>query len=664
MGLRANLDFKLFSIFDAKVDIGGRLQKQKRPNYQTSDLFEDLSRYPSNIYPVYDNEDLRYFSGTNLFPNNPVASSIGLGWFSSQGRILQGNFSLRENLDFILDGLYAEEAFSFNSYALSTYSKTRNYGRYQDGELTTTDQPSSIVASGYGSAGMEDWKQAKVTIGYKNSFDKSDINAAIGFHSSDYKADGLFGYKYHYLNLNGKFKYDYDNRYILAAAFSYFGNDAYAPKNRWGFYPAVSAAWLISNENFLSGDNISLLKLRASVGKLGGADSDATGALGNFSSNGRYLYQQYYNGSSTGSFYTGNSTPTWQNTLAPLFIPNRDVFAETSLKYNVGLDMDIWNKLEASIDIFLDKRSDILTVDNSIPNYYGNNYYYSNIGKMTNKGLEATAVYKDKIGEFTYALNGMLSYSKNTIDYMAELAPAYPYNAQTGRSFGTPIGLKAEGLYQLNDFNADGSLKANIPQPAFGLVQPGDVRYMDLDDDGFIDQTDFTAIGKSPFPEMVYSFGGNLGFKGLELNVLFQGVHGASFNLLNNWSETVAFVNNGNIHEIAEGAWAYYPEQGIDTRATATYPRLTTRENNNNYQNSSYWIKSADYLRLRNIELAYSFNSQNLLDKLNLSQLSIYVSATNLVTWSSLLKNYNIDPETTSGYPGLKSIVSGITVSF
>lgn len=665
LGLRANLDFEAFDIFEAKIDIGGRLQKHKLPNYGTSNFFNDLAKYPSNIYPVYDNDDQTHFSGTNLYPNNPVGSVNGLGWSSAQARILQGNFVLKEKLDFITKGLYLEESFSFNSYVLSTYNKTKNYGRYIDGQMTTTDVPTSIVASGYGSGGMEDWKQAKVTLGYERGFDKHHLIAAINFHYSDFKGDGFFGYKYHYQNFNGRFNYNYDNRYVAELAFSYFGIDAYAPDNRWGFYPAVSGAWIISNEAFMKDSEVfNLLKLRASVGTTGNSDTSVTGSLNGFSSNGRYLYQPYYSGSSIGAFYTGNGTPTWQNTLAPLFIANEDVFAEKSLKYNVGIEFGLFNKLRTTFDAFLDKRSDILTLDNSIPSYYGNNYYYSNIGKMTNKGFELTTSFSDEFGDFKYAIMGMASYAKNKIDYMAEVPTAYPYNASTGRAFGTPIGLQAVGLYQLNNFNADGSLKEGIAAPTFGDVQAGDIRYRDLDDDGYIDQTDYTAIGKTPFPELTYSFGGNINYHGVDFSILFQGAHGASVNLLNNWNQTVAFVDNGNAYEIAKGAWAYYPEQGIDTRDGATYPRLTTTQNDNNYQSSTYWMKSADYLRIRHMELGYSFSTNGVLNHLNLSKLRVFVNASNFVTWSSLLKDYNLDPETVSGYPALKSITTGVLVGF
>jgi hypothetical protein len=247
---------------------------------------------------------------------------------------------------------------------------------------------------------------------------------------------------------------------------------------------------------------------------------------------------------------------------------------------------------------------------------------------------------------------------------MAETPPPYAYSAQTGRAIGVPIGLVAAGYYQLNDFNADGSLKQGQPVPGFGAVQAGDIKYKDLNGDGKIDLTDVTAIGHSPYPQWLYSFGGTVGYSGFDLSVFFDGAAGADVNLLTAApTQTESLVNNGNAFAMAANAWAYYPQQGIDTRATATYPRLSTTVNTNNYQSSTYWIKSGDFLRLHNLELGYSLPS-SMFKKGSISAFRIYVSAVNLATWSTLLKNYHLDPETLGGYPAVKSYNAGISVSF
>jgi TonB-linked SusC/RagA family outer membrane protein len=661
--LRTNLDLNLFEFMEAKIDLSGRIENRKAPNFDTDALMNNLASYPSNVYNVYDDDEQKNFSGTTLYRDNPVGSIKGLGWSSSRLRILQGNFVLKERLDFITPGLYLQQAFSFYSRSTSTYSKTRNYARYFNGATTTTDENTSLVASGYGSDGMNDWKQGVVTAGYSQDFGKHAIRSAVNFHLSDYKGDGKFGYKYHYLNYNGRVNYSYNNRYVAEAGFSYFGSDSYAPGKRFGFYPALSAAWVVSNEEFLLSDPVvNFLKVRASVGKTGGSDSGETGNLSDFNSNGRFLYEQYYY--YTGGFNSGNSTPyQWNSGLAPLFIANKDAGAEKSMKYDVGLELNLLGKLNLTVDVFLDKRSNILTFNQTVMGYYGHNYYLSNIGKMTNKGFEISVVYTNKVGEVDYSLFGMASYAQNIIDYSGETPTAYSYNAYTGRPYGTQIGLVSEGFYQLSDFNADGSLKAGLPVSSYGKVQPGDLKYKDLDEDGFIDDTDVTQIGDPSYPPLTYAFGGSVAWKGFDLNIMFRGAYGASVNLMNFHSRFVAFMDNRNAYEIAKGAWAYYPEQNIDTRKTATYPRLSAANNENNYRNSSFWIRHNDFLRIQHLELGYNI-APGIWKSKDISQLRIFLNATNPFTWSSLLKDYDMDPESSFGYPSLKSFSAGVSFIF
>lgn len=664
--LRANLDFTILDIFDVRLDMGGRIENTKRPNYSISQLFTDLSRYPSNIYNVYDNVEEGNYSGTAVYPNNPYASVNALGWQSYKARTLQTNFSVRERLDMVTPGLYMKQSVSFYSYTLSAYSKTRNYARWHQGTTTTTDETTSITASGYGSNGMQDWKQYKFTAGYDRTFGKHGISAMLNWDVSAYKGEShdSYRYKYNTLNLNGFLHYDYAHRYVAELAFSRFGNDAYAQGNRWSTYPALSLAWVASEENFLKdNDIVNYLKLRASAGLTGSSESSTTSVLSSFNTSGRYLFKDFFTYSYIGSFYTGKNQGSWQTTYVPMFIPNEKAHAEKSMKYDLGIDATLFHGLDLSVDAYLDKRSDILTIDNSLMGYYGKQYYFSNLGKMTSYGVDLTAVYTGKCGDVDYSVNGMMSYNKNRIDDMQEVPTANAFSAKTGRAYGALIGLVADGFYDINDFDANGNLLGDVT-PAFGTVQPGDIKYKDLDGNNVIDQNDVTAVGRTEYPEWYYSFGGKVGYKGFDLELQFQGAAGVSANLLDNWDQVVAFVDNGNAFDIAKGAWAYYPTEGIDNRANATYPRLTTQSNENNYQLSSFWVKDASYLKLRTVELGYNFCSE-MLKKSGIENLRVYLNANNLFTISSLLKDYNIDPENVvNRYPMMKSFNAGVSITF
>lgn len=659
--LRSNLDFNFFKIFEAKIDIGGRIEDRRYPNYTGSALWNDLSAYPSNIYPIKDTAT-GLWSGTTIYPNNPVASINALGWSGTHDRTLQANFSLKEKFDFITPGLYLNEAVSFNTWTRGTSSKTATYARFFNGIQTTTDKSTDIVANGTSPTNQYDWKQAILTLGYGRTFGFHDLSAGLSYYASNYMVDwgtnqlgintgnNIF---YHYENIGGKIHYQYNQKYIAEFGFALSGSDNYAPGNKWGFYPTLSAGWIVSNEKWMNPVSvISFLKLRASAGKTGN----------DLSNNGRYLYQQYF--SSNGSYYTNNNGLTTNTGLSQSYIPTAGIFAEQSIKYNMGADVTLLKKLSLTFDYFVDRRSGIITQDNTYMAVFGTAAPYRNVGKVTNKGFEISASYTDKIGKIGYIAGGYIAYSKNRIDYMAEVPPVNSFSKLTGLSVGTPTGLIATGLYQLNDFNADGSLRPSLPVSGFGAVQPGDIKYKDLDGNGIIDQNDVTKIGNPSFPRFTYAFNFGVNYKYIDLSILLQGAGERDVNIYAAANtQTVAFVNNGNAYAMAQNAWAYYPSQGIDTRATATYPRLTTVANTNNYQNSTFWIKNGSFLRIRNIELGYTIPC-DVLKRAHIEKLRIYINAINPVTWSNLLSNYNIDPETNSGYPGLKSYNAGISLVF
>jgi TonB-linked SusC/RagA family outer membrane protein len=659
---RANLDIAL-SIFEAKIDVSGRLEDCKEPSGGTWNLLNRIAFIPSNTYWIYDDPEATHFSGTMLFPDNPVGSLKGLGWSLSRTRHAQANFTLKEKLDFITKGLYLQQSFSFYSSVKNGYGKTRNYSRWMDGATTTTDQDSPLTAGWYVASGLIDWKQGELTLGYKHSFENHHFNAATAWNVSDRKEDGRFGYKYHSLNWLGRANYNYDSRYTLEAGFSYYGSDAYAPGNRWGFYPSLSAAWLISNEKWMKGVGaIDLLKLRASIGKTGSNQANSSVNVNDYDSYGRFLYQQYFTYSD--GIYTGSTVPYYsQSGISPKFVANPNAFAEKSLKYNIGLDATLFHGLDVSLDAFLDKRSDILTVDYSVLGYYGNNLYLRNIGKMTNKGLEISVAYNGKLDAAGYSLFGTAGHAINRVDYKGETPTAYAYNATTGTPYGTQYGLIADGFYNIDDFEADGSLKSEYPQPAFGPVQPGDIKYRDLNNDGFISSYDVTKIGDPSNPKWDYSLGAQINWKGWDFGAMFRGAAGCSINLLWYPEHTIPYRDNANAFPVARDAWAYYPDQGIDNRATAKFPRLTASQNGHNYQYSTQWVVKNNFLRLQYIELGYDF-SHTLIHTKDISRMRLFVNATNPVTWSKLLSYYNMDPETGYNYPAVTYYTAGLSVTF
>lgn len=656
-GLRTNLDMKINEVLSASVNIGGRLEDRGRPNYSVYSLMEDVMRYPSNIYPIYDEastDPISNYSGTAIYPNNPVGSLKGLGWTTSRTKVLNANFKFREDLSSLLEGLYLEEGFSFYSKTIGNMGKTRNYARYYNGTAQTSDVSTYLRSSGYSSSGKERWMQGTLNLGWNGTFDAHALDASLGAHISSFNGNGyqFYNWKYRYVNYNGHFGYTYDDRYVAALNFSYFGSDAYAPAKRFSFYPSASFTWIASNEDFLKGnDVVNSLKVRTSVG-LSGA-SQAYVDIEGFLTDGRYLYQQYYGW--TGSFVTGMG-PNYDggsSGLRPLFRANPDAHPEQSLKADIGVDAMLWNKLSIGADFFIDRRNDILTLDRTRMDCFGYDTFYSNIGRMVNRGVELNVVYSSKISDFEYSVFGNLLFAKNKVLEMGEVGKRFPYNESTGLPYGSRMGLECVGFYSLSDFDLDGELNMGLPIPLFGSVQPGDLKYKDQDGDGIIDETDFVNIGNPSYPSTSFSFGAEFKYKSFDLSLLFTGTAGSTINLLD-YPQWRTFEDNGNAFAWAQGAWVYYPEAKLDTRDTATYPRLSTTTNENNYTSSSFWIRKNNWLRLRNLELGYTIKGCR-----------IFVRGYNLLTFSRLLSDYDMDPETVNyGYPQGRSYNAGIQITF
>lgn len=654
--IRSNFDFSLFNIFEGKVDLGGRIEDRKYPGYNGAQLWNNMERYPVVIYPVRD--DNGRWSGTTTYPDNPVASIRELGYFSTRDRTLQANFSLKEKLDFVTPGLYLWQAVSFNNWTRGTYNVTKNYARYFNGERQTNDQDTEYAIYDDNGTNQWYWQQVQAGIGYQRQLGLHKITSAVNYlqyvRRVDANMNGLAGVHmdYAHQNLGGRFHYSYNDTYAGELSFAYSGSDNYAEGNRFGFYPAVSLAWILSNEPFLrDASAVDFLKLRISAGK---------SAYDTFER--RYLYQQYY--TYLWSYPTGNSTPVWHSGLTMSSVANPDIFAEESAKYNLGIESKLFKGLNILLDGFVDKRSGIVTIDNSISAVFGATPPYRNIGKVTTTGIEADLSYANHIMDFSYKIGSNATAIKDKIDYMAELTPPSPLAAHTGQSIGSQFGYEAIGFYDISDFDANGTLNEGIPLPAFGEIQPGDLKYRDISEDGVIDERDMTKIGNSPFPKLTYALYADAGYKGFDFRILFQGAAGRDINVLESArNKFVAFENNGNVYDVAKGRWAYYPDQDIDTRATATYPRLSTQDNDNNYKYSTFWMKSGDFLKLRNIEIGYSF-PEKVLESIKLSNARIFVNGINLLTFSELTRDYDIDPETMSGYPAIKSYNIGITVGF
>jgi hypothetical protein len=284
-----------------------------------------------------------------------------------------------------------------------------------------------------------------------------------------------------------------------------------------------------------------------------------------------------------------------------------------------------------------------------------------NVGRMVNRGFEVSADYTSKVGKLGYSLWGNFSFSRNTVKEMQETDAVYRYNRRTGFPVNSMFGIMSDGL-----FYDQAEIDGHASQTWAGTVQPGDIRYVDLNRDGLVNEEDRTYLGYGNIPEAVYGFGLDLDYAGFDLNLFFQGVAHAQTKMSGYVYWEFRPNGLGNVMEHHLNRWAYDPANDIDTRLTATYPRLSLNGNdgnNNHTPNSDYWFRNASYLRLKSVELGYTLPAK-LTETIHLQNLRVYVSGTNLLTFDKI---GILDPEsTTSGivYPLQRVLSLGLNISF
>lgn len=425
--------------------------------------------------------------------------------------------------------------------------------------------------------------------------------------------------------------YAYDDKYLLEADGRYDGNYYFAPGKKFGYFPAFSVGWVLSREAFIENNFpwIDLLKLRGSWGESGNL---AGGAFQYLSAYSLYGNSAALDGKATSGIYEltqANPAITW----------------ERAKKSDIGLEASfLHNKIGFEVDYFYEKRSNmLLRPGTTVSNEYGIGLPEVNAGIMSNQGVDLSVNFnhtfsKDLklqvLGTFTYAQNKLIQTFETAVTYNN------PNRRRTGRPNGTQFGLKALGYFKEDDFNTDGTLKDGIPQPSWGTVHPGDLRYADVGGpdgkpDGKVNGYDETRIGNPQTPAIIYSVEPRLSFKGFDLDLLFQGAGLSSTNL----SSSIVWPFNASGSATALS----FSEHWTPEHQDALYPRLTGTPTTNNTQYSSWWLRKTSYIRLRNLELGYALPA-SLIQRLRIHGARFYVSGQNVWTWTPKIRE-TIDPE-------------------
>jgi TonB-linked SusC/RagA family outer membrane protein len=439
--------------------------------------------------------------------------------------------------------------------------------------------------------------------------------------------------------------YAYKQRYFLEGSFRVDGSVAFPTAKKYGFFPAVSAGWRISEESFMR-DNAGLafidnLKLRASYGKVGNDRNVYNGRIPTFQ------YLQAYN--LAGTVIQGNNPLT---TIRPGVFPNPNITWENAAITNVGLDGTFWrSKLQVTVDVFRKRTSDILiTRSRSTPSTFGASLPAENFAVVDNKGFEVALTHNNRVGALSFyvRLNG--TYARNKVINIDEPAGKADYLVQTGRPLGFIAGYQSLGFFQ----SEEDILKS--PKQFNGGQKPGDVKYADVNGDGKVDNNDQTIISyDNNIPKV--TGGLNIGgtFKGFDFSLLFQGA--AKAKILLDRSARQFFVNSAenNFRELLD----YWTPQNPN----AKYPRPLIGAKENNYTSDLY-LRNASYIRFRSVDVGYTL-PKALLDRIHVQRLRVYFSGANLFV---LDKNLMFDPEAEAAsgsyYPQQRTLNLGLNLTF
>lgn len=643
LSARVNLDVDVTKSTLMKVNMFASLQESNRPKTEISNIFNNLYRTPSAAFPVKTQSG--NWGSNDLLKMNPIAVIADNGFYKNNSRLLQSDFRILQDLRGVIPGLKAEAAIAFDNNAIYKETGSKPYlyevNVLAEGEKVTSvgGQEDALSISNSGLENQYDNVSFEANVSYSQCFKGvHDISALLLYRQSSHIVSEQ-SKSLHRNNIMLQAGYSFNEKYLLDILVNYAGSGVLAEGDKYRTYPAISAGWLASNEDFLKDVKaIDFLKVRASYGRNGYDAIDY------------YLDKQFWGGGN--DYYFGDSNERYGGSKEKgLAMENFTI--EHSDKYNFGIDANLFRNLSLSADAFMDKRRDILEPgSNVVGGVIGIGVPKQNIGAIDYKGFEFAAMWKSGKNDFSYYIGGNVSFVKSEVIENGEGYKPYDYMSAKGDPVGQAFGLEAIGY-----FNDQAEID-NSPTQIFSQVRPGDIKYKDQNGDNVIDQYDVVAIGNSTSQPGIY-YGINLGaeFKGFGFNAVFQGV-GQYSKFLNTNDVYWPLRNNSNISTWYLEDMTRWTE---DTKTTANLPRLTTLDNANNFRNSTQWLVDGSYLKLRNLKVYYNF-PKSLINKWKMDQLQVFVSGNNLLSIDDV--PYLNSEDIKKDYFDMMSFYAGININF
>ncbi|MDR0507573.1 MAG: TonB-dependent receptor [Dysgonamonadaceae bacterium] len=663
--LRTNFDVNIIKNLKISFDISTQIGDIRDPNWSMGGLFEGLSSGVSFSSPkIMDNHIV-----TNKWGMLPPMTPFDKGWNRTYDNTLNGSFRANYKMDYLLKGLSLRSAFSYKNY--NQDKKTFNMQGMNYSAVKMDDGNYIFLENGEPAALQTGWGIEKNTriyleagVDYMKQFGYHTLTGLLLYNQTKYYDPHL---QYHipngYQGIVSRVTYNFRNRYMAEVNIGYNGTENFAKGKRFGLFPAYSLGWSPTEESFFPENNIvSYIKFRGSYGVVG---NDKIGGD-------RFLYlpttfirpnEQYHADGNTSAYYWGEHGSSQKGYYGYIEgkIGNPNLTWEKAGKMNIGTDMKFWkDRISLTVDYFEEKRDNILWNMGTIPAIIGATMPAYNLGKTENKGWDGEISFNNRIGTLAYFVKANYTYAHNKVIYKDEVARSYDYLYETGHRVGQFFGFVANGIYntweEVNDVNRP------VYQWSNNKIQPGDIRYVDVNGDGYIDNNDRVPIGYSNIPEVIFgiSLGGE--WKGFDFSMLFQGADKVS-NMPSRRTIQGYYNNTGANSDLLKSWTQERYEQGMPI----VYPRYAADYGSHNYQWSTYWLEDASYVRLKNAEIGYTFRS-GALKKVGIGSVRLYANGSNLITWCDMFPGE--DPEFPIGennsepYPLTRIFNLGLNVSF
>lgn len=650
----SNLNIKPGKNTEIKLGIQGYLNNVNLPFESINNIFADAYVMTPVTMPLQfpDGKIADVRSGSL---SNPWASLTQAGYANQWRSQIMSNLRLTQQLPFVTKGLSASAMFSFDAY---NYTSNR-YGKLPDTYLALGRDANGNLIYDQTAIGTEFLAYTKSNVGsrtiyseaslnYIRDFGKHSVTGLLLYNQSDmidtYASTLENSLPYRFRGIAGRATYGYANKYFVDANFGLNGSENFLPDKRYGFFPSGGVAWVLSEESFFKPlkDIVQLLKFRFSYGKVGNSliEGRRFAYISTISAPGGYSY-----GIDMKNTYAGKEFGEYAV----------DVQWETSKKTNFGLDLHILNnKLNIQADLFREYRSGIFLRRKSLPIYAGMiNAPFANVGTIDNRGVDATVNYNNQFGNFSLQLLGTFTYNKNKVVENDDPVWKYPWLERKGRPVSQRFGYEALGL-----FESDNDV-LNSPRQT-GDTRAGDIKYRDVNADGVIDSYDQVPLGYGNVPVMTYGFGFTLGYKSFALSTLFQGA--AQVDYLISGEAALPFqqgLSRGNLMDNIADRWTVE-----NPNPNAFYPRLGSGSINDNFAASSWWVKKADYLRLKTLQLSYNL-PKSWTGRVGLKSANIFLQGVNLVTFTPFkLWDVELDNGRGDKYPNTASYTAGLAINF